>query len=294
MIRFHLLLVLIFLSVNNFTLAFNKGYFVGGGLAFLNMNGKGKTNYGTLNQPPELIDVNLDLNVVDDIITSDSHIGNYCDEPGNKVVFKHAGWGWGNKYLFGLKPMIGYRYNEKSSLTLTLNYYLAKKGSGSGTYPYSIKGPSGTRTLKADMKFNLCDLQLSYHFYPHFIKYLYFTGGIQLALLSANMYAEEMHGHEDYGEDIYSHVIYEAKGKDTLLGLVFGLGYEMPLNQSDMSLCVSINYNLAKYKGDQLFGEVEAQHLDDPDFFTGTKKHPVELGVEGLIFQMTLLKYLSK
>ena len=88
-----------------------KGFFLGGSLTALRMNGAGEH-------------VDKDFEVTGDLFemtATESYDGVY-------IEFEYCeGWNWKNKLLTGVAPIVGYRISPQFAIVASYNYYFPKK-----------------------------------------------------------------------------------------------------------------------------------------------------------------------
>lgn len=209
-----------------------KGFFIGGSGTLLMMNGKGEVE-------DEDFDVTDELFVMD--VTETSTRLN--------VEWEYPGWSWGNRFLYGLKPVVGYRLSPQMALIGSYSLYMTKKSdlsdshSGSGNF----SGIEISTEAENEYTQRVMQLLVQYHLTPG--KELFLIGGMEFVSLKAEQQFTWT-ARDSWGTDVDE---YEADGSESLNGLVVGLGIEKPLQSGqNMALVASAMYSFAKYDGDEL------------------------------------------
>lgn len=244
------------------------GFFLGGGASMLMMNGTGKLD-------------SLDLNLTGDLI-------NFEDE--DKI-----GWGWNNKSIFGIKPVIGYKISPTFTLLGSYNFQFQKEGEQSDDNFSPIPGLITTGNFKSTMEYSQNTVQLLGQFYPSVGSGFFITGGLEYVLMKAKLlYSYTM-------TDPYFGTISEEikiKGDDSVTGFVLGGGIELPLFGNQSSLVITGLYSFTNYKGEKLLeydvpdlvqvGDIATQQAQQKQGFK------TELDVGGFSANVGLRYYLPK
>jgi len=228
----------------------SKGFFVGGSVTGLMMKDNGK-------QEVEDIVDKADLDVTDPLIEWDieEYTGYFTLEYGKN----YPGWGWGNKYLYGFKPVVGYKINPKFAVMASYNYYMKKKGETHLSYTAPAGYDGLVLTYESDMEYSQKAIQILGQFYPITGKGLFLLAGYEFVSMSAER-TELFSLKDNAGEDVWWDVTWE--GSASTSGLVFGAGFEHPISSS-MTLIGTALYSLTKYSGDELLkGKGDTDDMD--------------------------------
>jgi len=239
-----------------------QGFFIGGNLSILMLNGEGTTGRGLDEQ---------DLDVSDDLFTMDVSDTYYTLD----WEYEYPGWGWDSKLLTGLQPVVGYKISPQFAVFGTYNYYFSKNTDQSDRYtssnyyysPYII----GTN---AEMEYSQTSIHLLAQYYPLIENSfsLFLQAGVEFVFMSGEMNIEWTDGQPGYMYGPYS---WRAKGSDNTTGFVFGGGIEFPALAPNMSIVASVLYSFSNYKSDELLVVKKSPGpISDPNM-------PIELGVGG-------------
>jgi hypothetical protein len=241
---------------------YQKGFFMEGNATILMLNGTG-----------ELSD--KDLNVTDDIFK--------ISETSGQLDIQYKGWSWGNKFLYGLKPLIGYRFSPQFAVSASYGYYLKK--SGEQAESYTSRYISGLNfIMNSDMEYSQSVIQLLGHFHPIKGSGFFLSAGIEFVSITAEI--QELFTVRQTGYSTESD-LWKAKGDDNATGFVLGGGIEVPAFSQNISFIAKALYSFTNYDGDDLLvvknsgGPVANPNID------------MKLGVGGLSGSIGLRFYLS-
>ena len=132
-----IIIVFVLINIPNSVCAQTQqnGFFIGGSLTGLLMDGKGEGN--TLSGGSD------DFETTNDLLT--------ITEGFNSVSAQMDGWSWKNKLLYGFKPYIGYRFSPKFAILGSYSSYRNKKGEYSTFLSASRSNfPLGYRFLEVE------------------------------------------------------------------------------------------------------------------------------------------------
>lgn len=191
-----------------------QGFFVGGGLAALQMNGVGTIG-----------DENEEFDVTNDIVRIISEGDEFFLDGLN-------GWSFNDKILFGVQPLVGYKFSPHFTIMGTYNFYFQKNGETddqviAGRTRISVEG-------KAEYS------QRAIQILGQLGKQAFLVAGIEFVSLQTAMNI--------------SSGTFEMKieGDDQVKGFVLGAGVELPSASQTMSFVATAMYSFTKYKGDKL------------------------------------------
>jgi hypothetical protein len=259
--------ILLGISVNGFSQIPEKGFFVGGSATALMMNGTGEIE-------------DEDFSVTDDLFEMDVTETTWD----LTVEWTYPGMGWGNKLLYGIKPVVGYRFSPGFAIIGSYSLYMTKKGEQSE----SVSGHGYFDDIEfkteAESEYtqHVTQILAQYHLTPG--KEFFLIGGMEFVSMKAEMQNEITISDPPTTD----HASWKAKGEDKASGLVIGAGIEKSLSAGEnMSLIATALYSLTKYDGDQL---LEVKSASGP---VTDSEIDMELGVGGFIFNVGLRMYFN-
>ncbi len=194
----------------------SMGFFIGGSGSLLMMNAEAEVE-------------NESVDVTDDLFTM------MIDEDpyGIDITIAYDGWSWNNKMLYGLKPIVGYRFSSRFAVFGTYSYLFKKESEKSQTF--NSQYMTGFRIrMDASMEFSQRSIQLLGQFYPVAGSGLFLLGGMEFVSLSAEQnFIYEVDNDPYYGDYSYP---WKAKGSDKTNGFLFGGGFDCLFHPENMAL----------------------------------------------------------
>ncbi|NQT27390.1 hypothetical protein HQ585_18700 [candidate division KSB1 bacterium] len=239
----------------------DKGFFLGGSATAMMVNGKGEVE-------------DEDFSLSDDLFSWEVESSNTS----LSVTWQPTGMGWGNKLLYGIKPVVGYRVSPQMAILGTYSMYMNKKADQSESA--SGQGTVSDVTLSADAESEYTQramqILLQYHLTPG--KEFFLIGGMEFVSMKAEL-KHIMSMESDWYDSVGT--LLDVDGEDKTNGLVIGAGIEKPLqSKKNMSFVASAMYSFTKYEGDELF-EGEG---DDPE---------IKLNIGGFIANIGIRMYFN-
>lgn len=257
--------VVVILNIPNYTYPQipQEGFFLGGDATLLMMNGIGKIE-------------DEDFEVTNDLFTI----------TGTSTGFdiKSDGWSWENKLLYGLKPLIGYRFSPKFAVSASYGYFFMKTGEQSESFTFLYLSSSVKLDIASEIEYSQSVIQLLGYFYPLESSGFFLSAGIEFVYMNAKNEDELTIKQTGYSPTKGK---WRAKGDDKTTGFVFGSGIEIPVFSQNISFTATVLYSLSNYSGDELL-EVKSAPLEvtDPNM-------DIELGVGGFNVNVGLRFYLK-
>ncbi len=245
----------------------NQGFFIGGNVVALLMNGEGEMD-------------DEDFSVTDDLF-----IMEVTETPFEiEATWEYPGWGWGSKLLFGLQPVVGYRISPQFAMSLSYNYYFKKSSDQTDSFTSSIVSPGLQIGTTADMEYSQSAVQILAQYYPVVEGgvFLFLEAGVEFVSMDAEANTEWTITDPGVFTQTDS---WKAKGSDNVIGFIIGGGIEVPAISQNISFIATVLYSFTNYDGDDLL-EVKKPSVTDPNI-------PIELGVGGFIGNAGLRMYFS-
>ena len=228
----------------------SSGFFLGVDGTVLMMRGTGKID-----------DFNLDVTT------------KLFDDSENNI-----GLGWPNKLLFGIRPIVGYKFSTRFAAEGSFNILFKKAADETDTY------------FNGSSEYSQKTVQLLGKYYPLSQQGFFVSAGAEITFIN---YEETFTINDN---DIFSSDFKWVRGgNDNVFGLAFGCGFEMPLGVQNMTLQATALYSLSKYSGRKLliFDEDES-YLGKKSTVQGAADDTkMELGIGGLSISAGLRMYLS-
>lgn len=213
----------------------SKGFFIGGSATALMMNGKGEIE-------------DEDFDVADDLLEVDVTESTY----NFTVEWSSPGLGWGNRFLYGIKPVVGYRFSPQLAVIGSYSVYMTKKTDQSET----VNGHGHFDDLQVDIEMEseytqrVTQILAQYHITPG--KEFFLIGGMEFASMKTDIgfTLRDTWSSGSESDDV--------DGEDKASGLVVGLGLEKPLqSKKNVALVATAMYSFTKYDGDELVEDVD-------------------------------------
>ncbi len=245
----------------------NQGFFIGGNVTALLMNGEGKMDdEDFITTDPLFI-----MTVIEDF-------SSYT------ATWEYPGWGWDSQLLFGLQPVVGYRISPQFGLLLTYNYYFKKNSDQSDSYTFLFYSPGSRISTTADMEYSQSAIHILAQYYPIIESGFSFflEAGVEFLFMNAERNYEWTFSDPGFLPVIISS---NADGSDNTIGFIIGGGIEVPVISQNISFVATALYSFTNYDGDELL-KVNKPVVEDPNI-------PIELGVGGFIGNSGLRIYFS-
>lgn len=206
-----------------FAAAPKEGFFIGGAGNLLLINGTGEISlYG------ESIDFDLssDLRDVDEL-----------------------GFNWSSKVLFGIKPLVGYRFNPNFATIASYNFYWKKSSDDSERFYEDFEW----WTYEEKYEWSQSSIELLALIYPQANSGFFLMAGLEFISINIDVSATLT--------DPYGDRYYESDDDDaSATGIVLGVGYEFP-HSGKLNYYFAGQYSFAKVD-DKLFASNSDWEVD--------------------------------
>jgi len=245
----------------------DQGFFIGGNVTAILMNGEGK------------------MDEEDFIVTDELFVMTVIEDFSSfTATWEYPGWGLDTKLLFGLQPVVGYRISPQFAVSLSYNYYFKKSSDQSDSYTFLFYSPGSRISTTADMEYSQSAVQVLAQYYPIVeTGFLFFLeAGVEFLFMSAERNYEWTFSDPGFLPLIISS---NADGSDNTIGFIIGGGIEVPVISQNISFIATALYSFTNYDGDELL-KVKKPVVEDPNI-------PIELGVGGFIGNAGLRMYFS-
>ena len=192
--------------------------------------------------------------------------------PLNDETTDPIGLNWGEKIMFGAKPVVGYRFIPQLALQVGYSFLLPKNSAQS----YTESGSNYTYEQRMDVEWKQRSIEINALYFPSRNLKIYLFGGVDLVHAETSVIFTEGAEFTDWTGAFYTGDHSTIADHVSAVGAIFGGGIELPSEDAKYSTFFSIQYSTATTDNHYFDFDDFQVNVGGVSFMGGIKWYPAD------------------